>query len=121
MAVKEVEFCTNDEWLGRRLDWPEGLDSVDFCKEAANVYIQAAIDHIERHAAGRNLRLITAKGERKFYHGWNGDNMLHHHGLIFGSFAKLSKAEVALLEAAEQVGCRAANVYLSGLAAHLAE
>lgn len=72
-----VEVCTCVEWVRDNDLDHDGIDENDL-DEATNTYISAVMTGL----ADKGFEVVSAKGQRKFFHGWNGAHFTERFGCV---------------------------------------
>lgn len=93
-AVNEsprVEVCTCVEWVRENDFEKDGIEESDW-DEATNTYIAAVMNGLR----DKGCDVVSAKGQRKFYHGWNGAHFLDRCGCV-ASWAKLTEEQKEII------------------------
>ena len=72
-----VEVCTCVEWVRENDFDKDGIEERDW-DEATNTYIAAVMTGLR----DKGCEVVSAKGQRKFYHGWNGAHFVDRCGCV---------------------------------------
>lgn len=96
--VPSVEVCSDVEWVRENEIWHrEGIDESDL-DDAARTYNEA----VYKALTDKGWDVWWAKGQRMFFHGWNGAHFTTQCGCV-GSWAKLTEEQIAVIDEARKL------------------
>ena len=96
--VPSVEVCSDVEWVRENEIWHrEGIDESDL-DDAANTYKE----FVYQTLTDKGWDVSWAKGQRMFFHGWNGAHFPTKRGCV-GSWANLTEEQIAVIDEARKL------------------
>jgi hypothetical protein len=81
--MRQIEICVNNEWLE--------LDEV-----TSNAWFDLVANRIE--SAFSDVECVGAKGQRCFFHGWNGCNTFSRKSNGVGTFDNFTDSEWGVID-----------------------